>query len=155
MVLPRSSVLAASAWSSAGPSSKAPPPLPRPRRRRQRRRDLTSDHMRYVEAVVASTFGLPLGDLFCDSRGDARRAFARQVAMYVGHVWCGLSLTEIGLHFDRDRTTVAHACRLVEDRRDDAGLDRVLSAIESATALWHRVGRDEADPAVQKPGSPL
>ena len=43
--------------------------------------------------------------------------------MYLAHVVCGLSLTEVGALFARDRTTAAHACRVVEDRRDDAELD--------------------------------
>jgi hypothetical protein len=32
--------------------------------------------------------------------------------------------------FARDRTTVAHACGLVEDRRDDPAFDRSLDLLE-------------------------
>lgn len=54
----------------------------------------------------------------------------RQVAMYVVHVVLGYSLTDIGLACGRDRTTVGHACHMVEDRRDDAAYDSFVSVIE-------------------------
>lgn len=69
-------------------------------------------------------------DLWSQTRGRPRAAFARQVAMYLAHVGCGLSLTEVGQVFARDRTTVAHACAIVEDLRDDPLLDRSLELLE-------------------------
>lgn len=101
--------------------------------------ELVAAKCRCLEAVVASTFRLSRADLRGASRGEAQIAFARQVAMYVAHVWFALSLSEVGRRFDRDRTTVAHACRVVEDRRDDPSVDRVVAAIESAAELWHRL----------------
>ena len=50
--------------------------------------------------------------------------------MYLAHVAFGLSYSTIGQSFGRDRTTAAHACRLVEERRDDPATDRVLHALE-------------------------
>jgi len=123
------------------------PRVPRGRSRRNRgrgRRDryeqeLVAAKCRCLEAVVASTFRLSRDELRGVSRGEAPIAFARQVAMYVAHVWFALSLTEVGRRFERDRTTVAHACRVVEDRRDDPRIDRVVAAIESAAELWYRL----------------
>jgi hypothetical protein len=43
--------------------------------------------------------------------------FARQVAMYLAHVSFGLTLTQTGALFARDRTTVAYGCGVVELRR--------------------------------------
>ena len=37
--------------------------------------------------------------------------------MYVAHVVLSLNMTDIGRGFGRDRTTVLHACHLVEDSR--------------------------------------
>lgn len=108
-------------------------------RRARREQELVASKCRCLEAVVAATFRLPIAELRGASRGEAPIAFARQVAMYVAHVWFALSLTEVGRRFDRDRTTVAHACRVVEDRRDDPHIDRVVAAIESAAELWHRL----------------
>ena len=65
-------------------------------------------------------------------RRDTRRSTChmRQVSMYVSHVVLRLSLSDIGAAFGRDRTTVGHACNVVEDRRDDAAFDAFVSAIE-------------------------
>jgi chromosomal replication initiation ATPase DnaA len=52
--------------------------------------------------------------------------------MYLAHVTCGATMTEVGTLFDRDRTTVAHACKVVEDRRDDAEFDGKLEHLEQA-----------------------
>ena len=83
-----------------------------------------------VEQTVADVFGDDVERLRQPTRGEARIALARQVAMYVSHVSCGLSLTEVGELFARDRTTVSHACSVIEKRRDDAGFDRAIERIE-------------------------
>lgn len=91
---------------------------------------------RVIEATVAAAFGLPLQELSAPTRRRANVAFARQVGMYVAHVALGLSLTETGQVFGRDRTTASHACRVVEDRRDDGDVDRMLDAIEAVVLAW-------------------
>jgi hypothetical protein len=52
--------------------------------------------------------------------------------MYLSHVTFALTLTQTGALFARDRTTVAHGCGVVEDRRDDPVLDRALSIVDAA-----------------------
>mgnify|MGYP003145950676 CR=1 FL=1 len=89
-----------------------------------------------IEATVAASFDLPVAELGAATRRQAPVAFARQVAMYVAHVGLGMSLTETGALFGRDRTTAAHACRVVEDRRDDGDLDCLLDAIEAVVVSW-------------------
>jgi hypothetical protein len=64
----------------------------------------------------------------------------RQIAMYLAHVTFGLSLAQTGRLFLRDRTTVAHACRVVEDLRDDPVMDEALRVLE--TALVRSGGAD-------------
>ncbi|MEJ1157976.1 helix-turn-helix domain-containing protein [Prosthecomicrobium sp. N25] len=85
-----------------------------------------------VEAAVTASYGLPARSLRRATRGSARVALARQVAMYLCHVRLGMSLTDIGSAFGRDRTTVAHACRLIEDRRDDPYTEAAIGVIEEA-----------------------
>ena len=72
----------------------------------------------------------------------ARRSIVhqRQIAMYVAHVVLSLSMTEIGQVYGRDRTTVAHACHVVEDRRDDAAYDEFVAAIERLVIAVFRGG---------------
>jgi chromosomal replication initiation ATPase DnaA len=89
---------------------------------------------RAIDPAVAAVFEVDVHDLRAATRRSPRAAFARQVAMYLAHVVCGLSLTEVGTLFARDRTTVAHACGVVEDRRDDRELDRRLDHLERAVA---------------------
>jgi chromosomal replication initiation ATPase DnaA len=55
--------------------------------------------------------------------------------MYLAHVGLGMNLTEVARVFARDRTTVAHACARIEDRRDAAPFDRALDLLEGALRL--------------------
>lgn len=89
-----------------------------------------------VEASVAASYRLPLAIFHMPNRSSAPIAFARQIAMYVAHVWLGLSLTEVGRYFGRDRTTVSHACQVVEDRRENRDVDRIVSSIETTVDKW-------------------
>lgn len=66
------------------------------------------------------------------SRGKAQVAYARQIAMYLMHICFGLTFSEVGHLFARDRTTVAHACQRIEDCRDDHRVDLALDALEQA-----------------------
>lgn len=85
---------------------------------------------RDVTLCVAQDFGLDPAAMTASKRGAPRVAFARQVAMYLAHVGFALSFETIGRVFRRDRTTVSHACRVIEDRRDDIWLDCRLAALE-------------------------
>lgn len=91
---------------------------------------------RFIEALVAGALGIGLGEIRDRSRGRAAAAFARQTAMYLAHVHLGLSLSQVGRSFHRDRTTVAHACARVEDSRDDPKTERVLACLEAALDRW-------------------
>lgn len=85
---------------------------------------------------MAQAFGVRPSDISRATRGRARIAMARQVGMYLAHVALGFTMREVGLLFARDRTTVAHACGVVEDRRDDPDFDRTLELLEwCVTAL--------------------
>lgn len=89
------------------------------------------EHLRHtIDQVVARVFDVPPSKLGGERRDLAPIALARQIAMYTAHVTFGLSLTRVGLIYRRDRTTVRHACSLVEDRRDEPDFDRSLDLIE-------------------------
>ena len=90
---------------------------------------------RVIEHTVAPAFAVRHAALWAATRGSPAEAFARQVAMYLAHVGFGLNLSEVGRLFARDRSTVAHACALIEDRRDAAPLDRSLDLLEGALRL--------------------
>jgi chromosomal replication initiation ATPase DnaA len=90
---------------------------------------------RIIEHIVAPAFAVRCAALWAKTRGNPAEAFARQVAMYLAHVGFGLSLKEVARLFARDRSTVAHACALVEDRREAAPFDRALDLLEGALRL--------------------
>lgn len=85
-----------------------------------------------MQETVARAWNVPIGEMRSPTRRRASVAQARQVAMYLTHVIYGFSLSAVGRHFGRDRTTAAHACRLIEDRRDDENFDMLLDRLELA-----------------------
>jgi chromosomal replication initiation ATPase DnaA len=87
---------------------------------------------RLAASVVAHALGVPAKDILAPERGASMVAFARHVAMYVCHVGFRLSLSRTAVAFRRDRSTVAHACHAIEDRREDPVFDGWVGALESA-----------------------
>jgi chromosomal replication initiation ATPase DnaA len=85
---------------------------------------------RLMEAAIAAAFAVPVDELRAPSRRAQPVAFARQSAMYLAHVVLGLNYSATGMLFRRDRTTAAYACQVVEDRRDDPTIDRLLQQLE-------------------------
>lgn len=102
----------------------------------QHHRELLSPALRrdcrLVVLTVASATGVRYCDFFARSRMRLRTASARQLAMYLCHTLLGLTLTQVGQFFGRDRTTVAHACKQVEDGRDEGSpADARILALEA------------------------
>lgn len=88
--------------------------------------------------AVAVAWDVEAQALLAPTRGDQDVALARQIAMYMAHVALGISLNQIGQILGRDRTTARHACRVVEDRRDEPAFDERVRGIEEAlSALRH------------------
>lgn len=95
-----------------------------------------------VRQLTAELLGV-VGD-----RAEVRRArrrascHVRQISMYVCHVALSMPYGEIAEAFGVDRTTVSHACHVVEDRRDDAAFDTFVSTVERlAEAVCMIAGR--------------
>lgn len=80
--------------------------------------------------LVAEAHGVTVQELFHHSRSRAPIAATRQLAMYLMHVALGRSLTDVGTFYGRDRTTVSHACGLVEDQRDLPEFDAEVGDLE-------------------------
>ena len=85
---------------------------------------------RLTASVAGYGLGVELDDIVERRRGSANAAFARQIAMYLCHVAFELSLARIARAFRRDRSTVAHACHVIEDRRDEPTFDAWVAALE-------------------------
>lgn len=80
--------------------------------------------------IAAAYFSVSSKELRSAGRTSMVVSRVRQVAMYVAHVALRLTQAEIGRGFGRDRTTVAHACQVVEDMRDDMEFDRLVATLE-------------------------
>ena len=47
-----------------------------------------------------------------------------------------MSLSRVAFAFERDRSTVAHACHRIEEMRDDASFDSWLEALEDGVSTF-------------------
>ena len=95
-------------------------------------RQLEADRDRAVliTHLVAFSTGVPAREIVANGRAGVSASEARHLAMYLAHTGLGWPLARVGAAFSRDRTTVGHACRRVEDRRDDVAFDRRVEALE-------------------------
>jgi hypothetical protein len=107
-------------------------PVMAPRRapRGGSRRDEVMEVCEAMQDVLAACFSVSGRELRAQGRTRAEICRVRQIGMYVAHVIAGLSMFEVGLGFQRDRSTVAYACHLIEDLRDDPDFERVILMIE-------------------------
>lgn len=86
-----------------------------------------------AQSLTAYALDVPL-ELMREGRRHANASLARQVAMYVAHVAFGMSMARVADAFGRDRSTVGHACALLESRREDPRFDQWLEALERSAA---------------------
>lgn len=83
--------------------------------------------------AVAAATGV---SLIAMQRPSRRRtvAQARQLAIYLHHVAMGASVSACARLFERDRATIRHAIRRVEDRRESPVFDLGAIRLEQALA---------------------
>jgi chromosomal replication initiation ATPase DnaA len=118
---------------------------PRQGPERQKLKEQHAQIANIVGSVVAHSLQVPPAEMFAQTRCRASTALARQIAIYLLHTGVGLSLNQVAPLFKRDRTTVAHACRKVEELRDDQHIDTLLGHLErSLDALRPVVFAEEA-----------
>jgi chromosomal replication initiation ATPase DnaA len=84
-----------------------------------------------IVALVAWAEAVPVDALLQPSRGDQPIADARHLAIYLAHVMIGVDMTRLGRSFGRDRASVRHALRRIEQRRDEPLFDARVSALET------------------------
>lgn len=92
-----------------------------------------------IEITVSQVFDVPRDRLRSRTRDAADVAEARQIMMYLAHVAGAIPMTDIGRLYGRDRTTVMHACSLIEDRRDEPRFNRTLDLVEGIVARLARL----------------
>jgi chromosomal replication initiation ATPase DnaA len=96
------------------------------------KRDGIEARARQVVMQVAGALGLTADGIL---RSAAHReATGRRIVIYVLHSSCGLSLGQIAIALRLDRSTVASACRAIEDRRDNLKFDTWMTALECSAS---------------------
>ncbi|MCQ0988836.1 helix-turn-helix domain-containing protein [Jiella marina] len=85
---------------------------------------------RMAQEIVCAFFEVPIAEIRRPNRAISPVCDARHVAMYLANVVFQISLSRMAASFGRDRTSIAHAVRRVEDRRDDAEFDALLCRLE-------------------------
>ncbi len=79
--------------------------------------------------LTADACGVDYSHVAANKR-SAPVAFARQLAMYLCHVVGDMSLRDVAMEFERDRSTISHACHAIEDRRECPIFDRQIDNLE-------------------------
>jgi hypothetical protein len=85
--------------------------------------------------LTAALFGVPSKEIRKPGRADRAVTRLRQMAMYVSHVELGLPMHDVATGFQRERTTVLHACHQIEDLRDDIDFDAQLIVLERVVSI--------------------
>ena len=86
---------------------------------------------RLVVSAVAMEFSVPEFVLTSSRKGTNQVSYARQIAMYLMRCVYGSTKQRIAEVFERHYTTVSHACRLIEEQREDPVLDTKLINLEN------------------------
>lgn len=109
--------------------------------------------VRLVLSTVELAFRAKAIHLLGPSRGGRHLVRARQTMQYLAHCGLSISYTDLARLTQRDRTSIAHACRTIEDLRDDPEFDKALYFMEMALVLmthqtraFNQQGGADADP---------
>ncbi len=92
-------------------------------------------HLHLAEGYISRAFCIMPGEFYLPTRGPRNVSEARQLVMYIARVEFGLPTREIARRYQRDSSTVSHACRKTEDRRDDPSFDEIVTEIEGLVTL--------------------
>jgi chromosomal replication initiation ATPase DnaA len=80
--------------------------------------------------ILSVCFAVPGREIRQIGRNVTSIARVRQIGMYICHVVIGMTMQDVAIGFMRDRSTVVHACHLIEDMRDDVDFDAIICTIE-------------------------
>ncbi|HIQ62819.1 MAG: chromosomal replication initiator protein DnaA [Christensenellales bacterium] len=85
-----------------------------------------------IQQTVAEYYSITMAEMKAKRR-SREISIPRQIAMYLTRELTEMSLTQIGAAFNRDHTTVIHACEKVsEDARSDAATANLLEDLRRA-----------------------
>ncbi len=85
----------------------------------------------FVTHLVSLATGVSAAEIGAPRRESQAAVRARQLCIYLTHITFHWPLNRVAYAFGRDRTTCGHACRKIEDMREDAAFDRRLTDLEA------------------------
>lgn len=83
--------------------------------------------------ILSAYFNVSGRDIRSPKRQNLDVARVRQIGMYIANVVLGINMTMIGQGFGRNKSTVIHACHLIEDMRDDEEFNLLVARLEAIT----------------------
>ena len=93
---------------------------------------LNSQRAGLAQAIVMQIYAVAAGEMRAPTRGRPRAARARQIAIHLSQRVFAMSQQQLAAEFGRDRSTIGHACQLIERlRRADDEFDSTLSWMEA------------------------
>lgn len=90
----------------------------------------TSAVVNQAGRLAAGHLGLPKSLIWDDRTRAEPDCVARQIAMYLLVVGLGIERQRVACLVDRHHSTVDHAVRTIEDRRDDPDFDAEMTRLE-------------------------
>ena len=88
---------------------------------------------RQVVCMLAGVLGMS-EDVILNAQSRPA-SVARHIAFTITRNAFGMSLARAAIAFGRDRSSIAQACRALEERRDDLAFDRWMTALENSAAV--------------------
>lgn len=85
----------------------------------------------FITSLIALATDMPAREIAARTRSSQAATRARHIAIYLAHVTLEWPLARVAAAFGRDRTTASNAVRVVEDLRDDPGIDARLAELEA------------------------
>jgi chromosomal replication initiation ATPase DnaA len=100
---------------------------------------LIAQRANLAQFIACQVYGVPVEEMRKPTRGRPQVARARQIAVHLARVVFTMSHRQLAQEFGRDRSTVHHACNLIEKMREDSSeFDSTLCWMENL--LRHAAG---------------
>lgn len=85
-----------------------------------------------AQLVASQVYGIPVEQLRAPTRGRPQVARARQIAIHLARSVFAMSHNQLAGEFKRDRSTIYHACHLIDGMREnDAEFDASIGWMET------------------------
>jgi chromosomal replication initiation ATPase DnaA len=93
---------------------------------------LTAQRANLAQFIACQVYGVPVEEMRKPTRGRPHVARARQIAIHLARNVFAMSHKQLAAEFGRDRSTIHHACDLIEAMREDSTeFDSTLRWMES------------------------